>query len=895
MTSKAATTFLSRKNELAHLHDSCLRILSICNSISSREGLHIHSPIIKLGLQGTLDLCNNLLRLYSKSDCTGNARKLFEEMLERDVVSWTVMISAYTKSRQLGSALEVFDEMLISGIRPNEFTFSSVLRSCAGLGHHEYGARVHCSVVKNGFEVNPVICSGLIDFYSKCGKLKEARELFVSVDNGDTISWTTMISSMVEARKWSDALKLYVDMIDSGIPPNEFTYVKLLNASSFLGLGYGELLHAHVIVRGVLLNVVLKTSLVGFYSRFGRMEEAVQVLNSTWDRDRDQDQDVFLWTSVVSGFARNSRCKEAVATFHEMQVSGFPPNNFTYSALLSVCSSVQSLDLGKQIHSQTVKVALEDSVDIGNSLMNMYMKCSSMEEDALRVFRSMSSPDVISWTTLISGLVDRHGFERDCVLLLMEMVRQGVQPNAVTLSCVLRACSQVKSVSQVLEIHGYILRRNLDGEIIVGNSLVDVYASSGKVNYAWKVATMMEYRDNITYTILVTRFNELGKHEMALTFLNRMREEGIKMDQFSFPGFVSASANLGALETGKHLHCYSVKAGFSSGMSVSNALVDMYGKFGFLECAKKAFNEIPEPDVVSWNGLISGLASNGCIAPALSTFEDMRLKGIQPDSVTFLILLSACINGKITEMGLEYFRSMTEVHNIEPQIDHYAHLLEILGRAGRLEEAAGVLEMMPLKPNALIYKTLLRACRFHMNLPLGEDMANRGIALAPCDPAFYILLADLYDDSGKPDLAQKTRHLMKEMGLSKKSSQSSVEIRGKVHNFVTGDVESAETVNEIHREIESLKSKFKRAGYRYRDNEDASYHSAKRAVAFGLLNASPKAVICVVKNKSLCRDCHNFMSLATRLLKRSIIVRDGNRIHTFKSGECSCREETSFF
>ncbi|KAL1206726.1 Pentatricopeptide repeat-containing protein [Cardamine amara subsp. amara] len=888
MSKVAASAFLSRNNELGNLQQSCIRILSFCESNSSRIGLHIHCPVIKLGLLENLDLCNNLLSLYLKTDALCNARKLFDEMPHRTVFAWTVVISAYTKSQEFVSALSLFDEMMASGTFPNEFTFSSVIRSCTGLRDFNYGARVHGSVVKTGFEGNSVIRSSLTDLYSKCGKLKEARELFNSLQNADTISWTMMISSLVEARKWREALQFYSEMVEAGVPPNEFTFVKLLGASSFLGLEFGQMIHSNLIVRGIPLNVVLKTSLVDFYSRFSKMEDFVRVLNSTGD------QDVFLWTSVVSGFVRNLKTKEAVGTFLEMRGLGLQPNNFTYSAILSLCSSVRALDLGKHIHSQTIKVGLEESTDVGNALVDMYMKCSASEVEALRVFRSMISPNVVSWTTLILGLVD-HGFEQDCFGLLMEMVTQGVDPNVVTLSGVLRACSKLRLLRQVLEIHGYLLRRHMDGEIIVGNSLVDAYASSSKVDYAWNLARSMGRRDIITYTIFVTRLNELGKHGMALSVISHMCADGVGMDQFSLPGLISASANLGALETGKHLHCYSAKSGFSGAVSVLNSLVDMYSKCGSLEDANKAFEEIATPDVVSWNGLVSGLASNGCISSALSAFEEMRIKGTEPDSVTFLILLSACSNGRLTEMGLQYFRAMKEIHNIEPQIEHYVHLVGILGRAGRLEEATEIIETMQLKPNALIFKTLLRACRYHGNLSLGEDMANRGLALAPFDPAFYILLADLYDESGRPELAQKTRNLMNEKGLSKKLSKSTVEVQGKVHSFVSEDVTTVEKTNGIYAEIESIKYEIERSGSSYRGNENASFHSAKQAVVFGFLYASPKAPVHVVKNKILCKDCHDFVSNLTRLVDKNITIRDGDQVHVFKNGECSCkRDETSF-
>jgi pentatricopeptide repeat protein len=231
-------------------------------------------------------------------------------------------------------------------------------------------------------------------------------------------------------------------------------------------------------------------------------------------------------------------------------------------------------------------------------------------------------------------------------------------------------------------------------------------------------------------------------------------------------GFLSASAGLNSVETGMQLHSYSVKSGLGSSISVSNGLVSFYGKCGLTHDAERAFAEISEPDIVSWNGLISVLASYGHISSALSAFDDMRLTGVKPDSVTFLLVLFTCTHCGLVDMGLEYFNSMKEMHGIEPQLDHYVCLFDLLGRAGRLEEAMEILETMPMRPNASIYKTLLAACKVHRIVPLGEDIASRGLKLDPSDPAFNLMLANLYDSSGRPDLAATIRRSVRDKGSS---------------------------------------------------------------------------------------------------------------------------------
>ncbi|KAF8376984.1 hypothetical protein HHK36_030356 [Tetracentron sinense] len=769
-----------RNSEPPSIADRAEEFLYTCNSRSLIEGVCVHSPIIKLGLQDHLFLNNNLLSLYAKCFGVEPARHLFNGMAYKDVVSWSGIISAYVRNGNHVEALELFDLMVISGSVPNEFTFSSVLRSCSSLGEFDRGTCTHAQIVKHGFEPNPVLGSALVNFYSKCGRFVEASEIFASMNDGDIVSWTAMISSFVQSHKGCQALRLYSRMLRAGILPNEFTFVKLLAASSFLDLVYGKLVHAHVIIWGAELNLVLKTALANMYSKFHRMGDTLKISNQT------PECDVLLWTVFVSGFSQNLDFKEAIAAFRDMMISGVTPNNFTYAGILNACSSIPSLELGEQIHSRVIIVGLGHDISVGNALVDMYMKCSPMVGDALQTFGGIISPNVISWTSLICGFA-RRGLEHEAFQSFAEMQAVGLQPNSFTLSGILKGCGTFKYLCQARKIHAYICKTKAYSDIIVGNALVDVYARMGMVDDAWHVISMMSYRDVITYTSLATGINEMGHHKVTLNIISHMQDDGVKMDGFSLASFLSASASLAAMEPGKQLHCYSVKYGLSCWISVSNGLVDLYGKCGCIHDAHKAFMEIPKPNVVSWNGLISGLASNGHFSSSLSSFEDMRLAEVQPDNITFLIVLYACSHGGLVDLGLEYFQYMSGAYGIAPQLDHYVCLVDLLGRAGRLEEAMGVMKTMPFRPDALIYKTLLGSCRMHGNVVMGEDMARHALELDPSDPAIYVLLANIYDNTGRPDLGESIRMTMRGRGLKKNPGHSWMERNDKVHLFMAGD------------------------------------------------------------------------------------------------------------
>lgn len=741
--------------------DSCLlRLLELCKTRSLRQGICAHSSAIKSGFQDQVLLNNLLLPVYASCYGVNQARKLFDGMHIRDVASWTSVISAYARCGSHEEALDLFEKMLESGFVPNEFTYSVILQCATALRNFNLGERTHAQTVKCGFECNAVLGSSLIDFYSKCNMLDEASRIFSNLDNKDIVLWTTIISACVQAEDWGEAMRLYASMHASKVVlPNEFTYAKLVKACASIGSNCSRLVHAHIIRLGIKLNLVLKTSLVDMYSKCQRMPDALKVMKQTLESD------VMLWTALITGYCQTGDYKEAITSFQQMEVAKISPNSFTFAKLTNACSDVPLPMLGKQIHSRVIKSGLAHDASVGNALVDLYAKFPSEFDfvDCVRVFEGIVSPNVVSWTALIAGLV-RHEHEPEAFAAFEAMRVDGVCPNSFTLSAILKGCESPKFVVHVQMLHGYILKTTLDEwDISVGNSLVDAYSRYGRVGEALSVSREMPFRDVWTYTSLAKGLNQIGLHRRTLDMIACMHDEGVQMDGFSVSCFLSASAGLAAVEMGKQLHSYSAKSGLGSWISVSNSLIDMYAKCGSINKACRVFAEVKEPNIVSWNGLISGLASNGQFSDALSTFEDMRLAGACPDGVTFLLVLYACSHGGLVDMGVEYFNAMSsDSYSVPCQPDHYVCLVDMLGRAGRLEEAACAIETMPFQPDALIYKTLLGACKVHGNLVLGECMARCAMELDPMDPAIYVLLAGIYDDAGKLEMGQQMRKLMKE-------------------------------------------------------------------------------------------------------------------------------------
>ncbi|KAI0518940.1 hypothetical protein KFK09_006377 [Dendrobium nobile] len=748
--------------------ETCIHFLSFCKSMtSSKLGTCVHSPIIKLGLDRHLHICNNLLSFYSKHGQANIAHKLFEEMRYRDIVSWTATISAFVQSGNDEEALWLYQQMLLVGLVPNHFTLSSIMRCAASVRDLDLGMSHHAVILKRGFRSNYVLEGVLLDFYFKCGMFDDACLIFELMTDRDTVSWTTMISALVQAEDWNKTVGIYIAMLRDGVFPNEFTFSKLLTACCNLDSRLGELVHAHVILLGIELNLAVKTALVNMYSKCSNMINATKTLHLT------SDFDTLLWTAIISGYARAGDCSRAVASFQEMQTSAaFPPNTFTYTALLNASSLWTLPELGKVFHCLVVKAGIVHDVSVGNAIVDLYSKCSPQLEDAMNAFEEISSPNVVSWTALISGLV-RHGEDSAAMEALTEMQAAGVKPNSFTLSTILTDLSSAEGPAHAQKLHTVALKTNLDTrDITVGNSLVAAYAKLGRPIDAGKVFDDVSHRDVCTYTSLAKGLNQAGLHGQVLSLIRPMRAELTSIDGFSIASFLSAAAGLCAAKCGRQLHCYSLKSGLSVSISVLNGLVDMYSKCGCIAEARAIFASIQQPNVVSWNGLMSGLASNGCFANALSALEDMIMAGVLPDSVTFLIALYACSHGGLVDLGMDYFNSMEEQFGLVPGEDHYVCLVDMLGRAGRLEAAAEAIETMVHQPRALIFKTLLGCCRLHGNVAMGEWAASQAMELDPLDSAVYVLLAGMYDDAGRVEFGEEIRKMMRARGATKSPGRS---------------------------------------------------------------------------------------------------------------------------
>lgn len=474
-----------------------------------------------------------------------------------------------------------------------------------------------------------------------------------------------------------------------------------------------------------------------------------------------------------------------------------------------------------------------------------------------------------------------------------------VKPDTHTYPFVLKAVAKLADVEDGGKIHSVALRNGFESLVYVQNALLHFYACCGHTDSAHKVFVLMPYRDLVAWNTVINGFALNGRPNEALVLFRDMGFEGVGPDGFTMVSLLSACGELGALALGRRAHVYMLKVGLCLNLIANNALLDLYAKCGSIKEARKVFNEMEERSVVSWTSLVVGLAVNGLGKEAIQVFEGLEREGLVPTQITFVGVLYACSHCGMVDEGFNYFRKMKEIYGIEPRIEHYGCMIDLLGRAGLVEKAYEYIQKMPLWPNAVIWRTMLGACTLHGRLALGELARTRLLQLEPEHSGDDVLLSNLYASENRWSDVQKVRSAMINQRMRKIPGYSLVELRNRVYEFVMGNRSHPQS-EETYAKLTEITKLLKLEGYvphtanvladiEEEEKENAlSFHSEKIAVAFMLVNAAPCTPILIMKNLRVCVDCHVVLKLISKVYDREIAVRDCTRFHHFKNGTCSC-------
>ncbi|KAM6595743.1 hypothetical protein CsatA_006267 [Cannabis sativa] len=539
---------------------------------------------------------------------------------------------------------------------------------------------------------------------------------------------------------------------------------------------------------------------------------------------------LFSFNSMIRAYSKSSTPHKSFHFYNRIlrSLNNLSPDNYTFNFLIRTCAQLLARETGPSVHGALVKYGFENDPHIQSGLIFMYAELGCLNS-CHKVFGGISSPDVVCQTAMVS------------------------------------AC-----------------------------------AKCGDLGFARDLFDEMPGRDSIAWNAMIAGYAQRGKSREALSLFYLMQMEGVKVNEVSMVSVLSACSHLGALDQGRWAHAYIEKNKLRVTVNLGTALIDMYAKCGAMDKAMEVFWGMKEKNVFTWSSAMGGLAMNGFGEKCLELFSLMKKDGVQPNEVTFVAVLRGCSVVGLVDEGKEHFSSMKTSYGIEPEIEHYGCLVDLYGRAGRVVEALNVINSMPMQPHAAAWGALLNACRMYKNLELGELASRKIVELESKNHGAYVLLSNIYADSKKWDGVSNVRQIMKSKGVKKIPGCSVIEVDGEVHEFFVGD-KSHPRYNEIEIMLGEISRRLKLFGYVANTNpvlfdieeeekEDAlCKHSEKVAIAFGLISLREGVPIRIVKNLRVCWDCHEVTKIISKVFDREIIVRDRNRFHHFKDGQCSCR------
>ncbi|KAJ4884843.1 Pentatricopeptide repeat-containing protein [Raphanus sativus] len=548
----------------------------------------------------------------------------------------------------------------------------------------------------------------------------------------------------------------------------------------------------------------------------------------------------FLWNLIIRATLHNHNLSphSPISVYLRMRRHCVTPDFHTFPFLLPSFHDPTHLPLGQRTHAQILLFGLHADPFVRTSLLNMYSSCGDLAS-AQRVFDHSLSKDLPAW-----------------------------------------------------------------------NSVVNAYAKAGLVDAARKLFDEMPERNVISWSCLINGYVACGRNREALDLFRDMQSPGknraafVRPNEFTLSAVLSACGRLGALEQGEWVHAYVDKYSVEIDVVLGTSLVDMYAKCGSLERAKRVFNALGgKKDVKAYSAMICCLAMHGLTEECFQLFSEMTtVNNINPNSVTFVGVLGACVHGGLIDEGRSYFAMMIERFGITPSIHHYGCMVDLYGRAGLVEEAESLIASMPMEPDELIWGSLLSGSRMLGDVKTCEAALKRLIELDPMNSGAYVLLSNVYAKTGRWIEVKRIRQEMEVKGIKKVPGCSSVELDGVIYEFVVGD-ESQEESEGIYAMLDEVMQRLREeAGYvsdtkevlRDLDEEGKakalSYHSEKLAIAFCLMKTRPGTPVRIIKNLRICGDCHLVMKMISKLYGREIVVRDCNRFHHFKDGSCSCRD-----
>ncbi|KAH7330786.1 hypothetical protein KP509_20G001900 [Ceratopteris richardii] len=687
-----------------------------------------------------VSLENALITLYGKCGSVSDALCTFNHMEVHTVISWNALIAVLISHGVYEEALLYFERMQKGPLQPDNVTCISILSACAKQNLLKEGLGIHTKSIIFGFDTDINLQNAFIHMYGQCGSLEEAFTVFRASSQDDIISWNVMMSACSYNGCPDIAQQLYHQISVKAVIPNRVSYVNILTILSNKKVSeFGRQIHAILASKTNEFEVVLGTAFVNLYGKSGCLGEAGKVF------DKMENLNTVSWNAFIASHVQNGQNSRAQQIFCQMLEESYIMNNLTFINVLDSCDDNSSSSGVKRLHVLIKGNNLEKDKVVENALMNMYGKCNCLSI-AKDLFDGMHERNELTWNAMITHCA-QNGHAMEAFKVFNQMLQESSLADKVTFIGILDACMSVVDLKKGIHTHAMMVRSHVSIDVVLCTSLINMYSKCDKFSAALGIFDKLDERDVIPWSTLISGYAQQGQSEEALYFFNQMCQEGVMPNKITYVSVLAACSIHAVHLAGKRIHVGVSGQEQTADVVLSNALINLYGKCGCLRDAQAIFDSMLGRNLISWSAIIAAYAYYGEDEEVLQLFSQMQESGLKPNDVTFVSVLSALGHSGRVDEGYYWFLSMGTILSIPPSIDHYNSLIDLVGRAGRLDEAENLLAFMPSKVTIVSVMALLSACKYQLDEGRGEHFARNAFVLFPENAQPYIMLSNIYSSS----------------------------------------------------------------------------------------------------------------------------------------------------
>ncbi|GFP81532.1 pentatricopeptide repeat-containing protein at4g19220 mitochondrial [Phtheirospermum japonicum] len=751
-----------------------IALSAFSDSKSVANGRVVHGSAIKSGMRSDTALGNAVIDMYAKCGDLRSAERAFDETESKDLISWNSIVTACFHNSRPDKSLSYFAHMARFGNRPDDTTISCAMSACACLHVFALGLSVHGLGIKLGYTEDKYtsVANSLISFYSQSRDIHAGEFIFYKMVFKNVVSWNAMIKGFLVNEEIARAFCLLREMqFVASIEPDITTLVTVIPfCAERMLVREGKAFHGFVVRREMMSELSVVNSLINMYLKCGNVKRSEFLFSAMPNKDS------VSWNTMILGYAQNGESYKAKTLFKKMM--GFY-SSCTLPTLLAVipsCDSRESVRFGRSIHGWSVKSGYSNQIFAMNSLVQMYISCDVLT-DALALFGMISNKsDISSWNTVIVGCAQKGRFREALEYFDSMRTKTSLQArfNSVTLVSVISSCGNLGLSIHGKLIHGFALKTGLSTNLQVQNSLVTMYGRLGDPGSAKLAFDAGNQKNLCSWNCLISA---ASRNEDARIALEVFRSLEFEPNEITISTVLSACTHLGAVSYGKQIHGHVLRVGLCENPFISAALSGMYSNCGRLDIAERVFfRSSSKRSVAAWNSMISAYGFHSLVSKAIETFREMIGSGIRPTNGSFTSLLSACSHAGMIDEGLMYYEHMLSRFDVEPSVEHHVCMVDMLGRAGRIDEAYDFIKSLKRESGPGVWGALLSACGYHGDIEMGKKVADILFSLEPGNVSYYVALCNMYVAAGKWEEAVELRNMIQEKKLRKEVGYSLIDV-----------------------------------------------------------------------------------------------------------------------